>query len=183
MMLLTPASSLRRLLFCAAVALLFGTAPAPADDAVSHAPLTLCELKRLSPCELDQQFGRGTAAALPIGAVRGHILCRVEGKLPGVRTRLGGAVWKGKYFYPDGCFINQWVGFRAISSCAVIAPSLYDGRPCIVLEYAPGTPIFGNTRDELREIAPGQYLGRFYERCPCQKLQGYFVLESECCAR
>lgn len=144
-------------------------------------PLSVCDLKKMSRCELDRIFAGGKAEALPVGAVRGTILCRVAGKLPRVRVKVGGAVWKGKYFYPDGCFTNQWVGFRAISSSAVIGPSLYDGKPCIILEYKPGTPVFGNTRDEIREIGPGLYLGRFYDRCPCQELQGYFVLEACCC--
>ncbi len=181
MILAMPGPTSRRLLHCAAVALLFGIVPASADSVTPASPPTLCELKRLDACELDQLFARGSAAALPVGAVRGHILFRTEGKLPRLRTRLGGAVWKGKYFYDDGCFINQWVGFRAISSSAVIAPSWFDGQPCIVLEYPSGTPIFANTRDELREIAPGLYLGRFYHRCPCPLLQGYFVLEREGC--
>ena len=36
---------------------------------------------------------------------------------------------------------------------------------------------------DLRELAPGVFLGRFSKRCPCQELEGYFVLEfgCECC--
>jgi hypothetical protein len=48
------------------------------------------------------------------------------------------------------------------------------------MEYAPGTPILGNVRDEIREIAPGLYLGRLYERCPPRFL-GYFALEAVSC--
>jgi hypothetical protein len=128
-------------------------------------------------------FAHGKVAALPVGLGRGTILCRVEGKMPRMRTKLSGTVWKGKYFYPDGCFTNQWVGFRAISSSAAVGSSWYDGQPCIILEYPSGTPLFGNTRDELREIAPGVFLGRFHERCPCRQLQGYFVLEIEDCKK
>ena len=35
--------------------------------------------------------------------------------------------------------------------------------------------------DELREIAPNVFLGRFYERGPCPKLKGYFVLRRAGC--
>ena len=100
--------------------------------------------------------------------------------LPRLRARLNGVAWKGKVFRPDGTYINQWVGFRAIEGTVALGPSWYDGKPCVVVDHPPGTKVFGNARDELREVAPGLWLGRFYEVCPCGKLQGYFVLEMTC---
>jgi hypothetical protein len=152
------------------------------SDAVP-APPTVCDLKQMTPDELEQLFVHGQVGACPVGLGRGTTLLRTEGKLPRLRSRLSGSVWKGKFFYSDGGMTNQWVGFRAVEGNVAAGPSWLDGRPCLTIEYPPGTIIFGNTRDELREIAPGMYLGRFYERCPCQKLQGYFVLEMECCKK
>jgi hypothetical protein len=163
-----------------------GSEPAeipPRSESSYSTRLSLHELKRMSASELEQLFARGQAAILPVGTARGHVLLRTTAKFPRMRARMSGLVWKGKVFEGDGEFTNQWVGFQAIRSQARIDTSWLDGQPCIVLEYAPGTPLFGNTRDELREIAPGQYLGRFYERCPCPRLQGYFVLELETCCR
>ncbi len=135
----------------------------------------------MNPSQLEQVFACGTLANDPVGAWKGRVLVRTDGKLGRVRARLASVVWKGKCFDEDGGFINQWLGFRAVGSQATIAPSWYDGKPCLVLEYPPDAAMFSNTRDELREIAPGVYLGRFYERCPCPRLQGYFLLEKLSC--
>ena len=70
---------------------------------------------------------------------------------------------------------------RRLDSCASVAlgDSWLDGRPCQVMEYPAGTPLFGNVRDELRELSPGLWLGMYYEREPHPKLRGYFALELE----
>ena len=140
--------------------------------------LTPRDLQRLDRVQLDALFATGTASAAPVGFARGHILLRVDGRR--LRARLQGLVWKGKVFHPDGTFINQWAGFRAIASCVAFGSSWHDGQPCLVVQYPPGTPIFGNTRDELRELSPGLWLGRFYAICPCGKLEGYFTLQITC---
>jgi hypothetical protein len=142
--------------------------------------LTLQDLARLNRDQLDAVFATGTVGASPVGFARGHILLRVDGRMPAARARLQELVWKGKVFYPDGTFVNQWVGFRALASSVEIGPSWYDGRPCLILEYPAHTPIFGNARDELREVSPGLWLGRFCAICPSGKLEGYFALERTC---
>ena len=163
----------------AAVALLPVSHARADGDTSLPAVLTGRTLSRLEPCQWDELFARGTVGALPVGLGRGRVLFVSDAKLPRARASLAGVAWKGKYFDPDGGFINQWVGFRAVASRVAVGPSWLDGRPCIVLEYPPGTAVFGNARDELREVAPGVFLGRFYERCPCPKLRGYFVLEMD----
>jgi hypothetical protein len=174
----SPTHCSHRLLVFTAVGLLIGSAQVRgAENPCGHATVTVAELQRMDFCELDQLFAHGTAEAFPVGATRGTILIRTDGK----RKRFARTVWKGKYFYADGCITNQWLGFRAISTHVSSGASWYDGKPCVVIEYPPGTAVFGNARDELREIAPGLFLGRFYERCPCPKLQGYFVLELQHC--
>jgi hypothetical protein len=145
-----------------------GPCPAPRD------------LAGLDREQLDVLFATGTALEQPVGFARGHILLRVGGTLPRVRARLQGLAWKGKVFLPDGTFINQWAGFRALASRVEVGPSWYDGQTCLILEYPPDTPVFGNARDELREVSPGLWLGRFYAICPSGKLEGYFVLETTC---
>jgi hypothetical protein len=150
------------------------TVPAGADGP----SLTPRDLDRLDRVQLDAIFATGTASEAPVGFARGHILLRVDGRA--LRARLQGLAWKGKVFHFDGTFINQWAGFRALASRVEFGPSWYDGRPCLVLQYPPGTPIFGNTRDELRELCPGLWLGRYYAICPCGKLEGYFTLEITC---
>jgi hypothetical protein len=155
-----------------------------AGQVASAGEPTVKELRRLSPEQLDQLFAQGRACELPVGAYRGTVLLEVEAHLPRVRARISSALWKGKEFAPDGDFTNRWfAGIRAVPSHAALETSWYDNQPCVALEYPPGSALFANTRDELREIAPGIWLGRFYERCPCPKLQGYFILEGDCCGR
>ena len=142
--------------------------------------LTPSDLARYDRDRLDALFAAGAVGEPPIGSVRGQILLLVNGKFPRTRARLQGLAWKGKVFYPDGTFVNQWACFRAIWSRAEVGPSWHDGQPCLVLTYPPGTRVFGNTRDELREVAPGLWLGRFYSVCPCGRLEGYFTLKTTC---
>lgn len=151
-----------------------------AADACAAAPLTVKQVLRMSPCELDQLFASGVLCEHPVGPWHGKIILRVDKRHPYRTARVQGLVWKGKEFYPDGAFTNRWLGFRAISSHVHVGPSWFDGKPCLILDYPPGTPVFGNARDELRLIAPAMILGRFYERCPCPKHQGYFVLQPKC---
>lgn len=160
---------------CAAFVLLLLTPMLRADDRV----LTKCDLLGLDQCQLDALFAAGTADAIPVGFGRGTILMRTDGKK--TRVKLEGIVWKGKVISNDGTYVNQWAGFRAVRGCVTLAPSWHDGRPCVVIDHEPGTPVFGNARDELRQISPGVWLGRFYQKCPCGKLEGYFVLEFGCC--
>jgi hypothetical protein len=142
--------------------------------------VTLDQLRRMSCCELAELFGRAECGPMPHGCLRGHVLVMTNTRLPRVKARLSGAVWKGKCFADDGSFINQWVGFKALDSHAGPGTSWADGKPCIVMEYRPGTPLFANTRDELRQVGPGLYLGRLYDRCPCPKFRGFLALEVEC---
>jgi hypothetical protein len=143
-------------------------------------PPTIREFRRMSLCELDERFAAGTACELPVGATRGHVVHVADAKRPRLAAGLQSVVWKGKVFFPDGEFINRFCGFRADRSHGEIGPSWFDGKPCVVLEYPPTALVFANSRDEIREIAPGLYLARFYDRCPCSKLKGYFVLEMTC---
>ena len=134
------------------------------------------QLAGLSPDQLEAMFREGKADAIPVGACKGKILNDLKAKMPRLKIASRQAVWKGKVFYPDGTAINQWAGFKAIKGHLALSPSWLDGKPCLVLEYEQGTPVFGNTRDELREVAPGVWLGRYYAKCPCGELEGYFVL-------
>jgi hypothetical protein len=90
-------------------------------------------------------------------------------------------MWRGKYFYPDGRFTNQFIGFRAIESRAWMGTSWHDLKPAVILEYPPNAPFFGNNRDELRQIAPGVWLARIYGRCPEPRFTGWFVLTFDEC--
>ncbi len=163
----------------------FGQSPAgraesgPAAD--PSCPLTAGVLCRMGSAELEQVFAAGRVGPMPVGTACGRVLLVSSARLPRLRGQVMSSIWKGKHFFPDGSFTNLWVGgVEAVPSCVSVGPSWCDAMPCFVLEYPPGSPVFANTRDEFREIAPGLFLGRFYQRCPCPRLQGYFLLEMKC---
>jgi hypothetical protein len=171
----------RVLLFpCATAIAALLTAFACADE--PPCPLTLNQLKRLSVCELDRLFEQSSPGPIPVGKARGRVLIMTDARLPRVRACLASSLWKGKEFDEGGDFINQWPGFQALAGKAELGDSWHDGKPCLVLDYPADTPIFGNTRDEMRRVGPGLYLARLYERCPCPRFRGYFAIQLDCAA-
>jgi hypothetical protein len=164
-----------------AATLVCSTTAARADD--SPCPLTIAQLKKFSICELDRVFEQATPGEIPVGYARGRVLLMTDARLPRVRACLTSSVWKGKTFDEGGTFINQFPGFQALRGAAEPGVSWHDSKPCLVLEYPSDTPVFGNTRDELRQVGPGLYLARLYERCPCPHFRGYFVTQVECTCR
>jgi hypothetical protein len=173
--------SYRRVLVVLAVGCMmtFGLDRASAQDA----PHTLRALKKLTLCELDRLFDPAPAGQIPVGYTRGQVLVMVDAKLPKLQACFASTIWRGKTFDADGSYINQWPGFEALRGQAELGVSWHDGKPCLVLGYPDGTPLFGNLRDELREIAPGLYLARLYDRCPCPRFRGYFAIQVACTCR
>ncbi len=139
--------------------------------------LTMAQLKKLDICELDRLFAQAPPGAIPLGYARGQVLLMTDAKCPKLRARLASSAWKGKHFCEGGEFINQWPGFTALRGKIEPGVSGYDNKPCLVLDYPADTPLFGNFRDEMREIAPGLYLARLYEKCPCLRFTGYFAIQ------
>src|ERR1043166_7481753 len=147
-----------RLLFVAVMAIV------PSFAFAQSGTVTLCELKKMSECELTRLFEEAKPGEIPVGRARGQVLLMTDARCPRLRARLASTAWKGKTFECDGEFINQWPGFKALRGKAEMGESWHDGKPCLVLDYPSNTPVFGNTRDEMREIAPGLYLARLYEQ-------------------
>ena len=121
------------------------------------------DFRRASPATWEAAFSQGTPSE-PVGPVRGTVLYADDALFPRAKARLQGAVWKGKTFHGDGTFTNRWVGgVRAGTAGTGVEPSWLDGRPGLVLRYPPTAPVFGDVRDELREVAPGVWLGRSFD--------------------
>ncbi len=158
-------------IFCTLLGMMALPTPALAEESFS-----VSKLRQKTLPQLDALFLQGTIESLPCGVTRGYVVHLADVKYSRTRSALQSLFWKGKVFLDDGEFINRFCGFRADRSNYELGISWFDGKPCLVLEYPPSAMIFANSRDEIRQIGPGVYLGRFYERCPCQKLKGYFVL-------
>jgi hypothetical protein len=146
--------------------------PRPGDDLV-----------RADRATLDALYTRATVGAIPSGFLPGRAIPEPGSRNTVRRSNLIGLLWKGKVF-TEGQMINRLAGGReAVTARVSVGESWLDGKPSLILDYA-GSKRFGDVRDEMREIAPGLYLGLTYLRkCPGPKLAMYFVLDARttCC--
>jgi hypothetical protein len=144
-------------------------------------PTCLEDLEGLSGCELASLYNNAPVGTPLVGVARGKLVYLTDKRLSKVKLQAANAMWRGKKACEGGYFINRWIGNRDwIDSHYVIGPSWVDGRPAVIMEYPPGTKLFWNMHDELREIAPGLYLGPVFERFPCPKFRGFVALQMEC---
>jgi hypothetical protein len=116
---------------------------------------------------------------VPTGYARGRAVYCPDRRLAGARSALTRALWHGKVFDCAGAgLVNQWCGFRAIRAEVYYGPSWLDGRPAIIMDYSRTSKVWAEVRDEVREVAPGLYLGRMYRRKPCgPAFQMFFALQ------
>jgi hypothetical protein len=122
-------------------------------------------LLRLSGRELDSLFRSSPAGAYPDGPAEGLFL--LAPGTPGAPLLAGllGLAWRGKQFDAGtGTMVNRVlpIGIKAVKACVREEPSRLDGKPCHVLDYSRTSLIAGGVRDEIREVAPGLYLGLVY---------------------
>lgn len=115
--------------------------------------------------ELECLYRNADAGAAPEGFAEGKAIYCPGARFSGARSRLTGIVWRGKIFDgADGSLVNQWRGLRAIRARVGYGSSLLDGKPSILMDYHDTSWVWSDVRDEMREVAPGLYLGRMY-RC------------------
>jgi hypothetical protein len=161
--------------------LLVAWLPAGRTAAGEAAPqvLSLDALAHMSWPELEALYRGSPAGCIPRGFARGRALYCPEGRLSGVRSAASKALWRGKVFDDDGeSLVNQWRGVRAIRAAVCYGPSWLDGGPSIVMDYHGTSRVWSDVRDEVREVAPGIYLGRMYRRTDCgPQFQLFFALE------
>jgi hypothetical protein len=152
--------------------------------AAAAAPLCLEQLACMNWCELEQLYRQATPGTIPVGYLCGRAIYCPGAPLSPARSKVSQSVWQGKHFCPaDGTLINQWcLGMRAVRARVCYGQSWLDGQPSIVMDYRGMSHVWGNVRDEIREVAPGLYLGLMY-RCkagqPRRKL--FFVLQACSC--
>jgi hypothetical protein len=154
--------------------------PAPEVVPPPGRHLSLDCLARLSWPELECLYRQAEPGTIPEGFTPGRAIYCPDDRLSGIRSKVTGALWHGKVF--DGCdgtLVNQWLGFRAIKAQVYCGPSCLDGRPSIIMDYSAPSHVWRDVRDEVREVAPGLYLGRMYRRKACgMEFQFFFALEA-----
>ncbi len=144
--------------------------------------LSLEALTHWSWPDLEQLYRQADAGAIPVGYTPGRPIYCPDGRFAGVHSRVTHALWHGKIFDPcTGTLVNQWAGFKAIKAQVSYGPSLLDGRPSIIMDYSETSHVWADVRDEVREVAPGVYLGRMYRlKHGCYEFQYFFALEAGC---
>jgi hypothetical protein len=124
-------------------------------DALSLIPASRRELGRL--------FGSGRVGAIPDGRGRGTALLGTGGLTARLAARLCYALaWRGKVVNARQARLKNILtplGILAIEAEVYKQDSWYDGEPCIVLDYSKTSLVAHWVRDEIREIAPGVFLG------------------------
>jgi hypothetical protein len=112
---------------------------------------------------LGELFGAGTAGAIPDGRGKGTVLIGTGGRTARVAAALCYALaWRGKVVNArQGRLRNLLtpLGIQAIEAAVYKQDSWYDGETCIVLDYSKTSLLARMIRDEIREIAPGVFLG------------------------
>ena len=123
-------------------------------------PSTLIATRRP---ELARLFSSGRVGAIPDGRGRGTVLLGAGGLAAQVAAHLSYTLaWRGKAVSARTArLLNILTPLQVEAIEAVIykQDSWYDGAPCIVLDYSKTSFVARRVRDEIREIAPGVFLG------------------------
>ena len=139
---------------------------------------SLDDLVFLSATQLDQLYRQSRPGPIPQGKVVGRALYP-DSRFPRARSNAAKLAWQGKVFDPEtSTAVNRFFGVKAIKGNVYNAPSWLDGQPSMILDYQGTSRIYGNYRDEIRQIAPGLYLGLMYDRTTAPPtLKMYFAFD------
>ena len=169
-----------------AILLLAASFTAAGQPEMTGPPLTLEQLSCMSWCQLEQIYTQAVPGSIPTGYLRGQAIYCPDALFTPTRSKMTKAVWHGKHFCPEeGMLINQWcLGAQAVRARVGYGESWLDGKPSIIMDYRGVSHIWSDVRDEIREVAPGVYLGLMY-RCKAgqPRMKMFFALESTCCGQ
>ena len=116
--------------------------------------------------KLDQIFRESPAGEIPRGESDGVAIVAPGTKVSNDIARFVNLLtWKGKVFDPvKGELRNKILplGHKAIVAKVYKDKSWFDQKECIVLDYSKTSLVAKWIRDEIREVAPGIYLGLVY---------------------
>lgn len=124
-------------------------------------------LLSMSGRELDRLFRCSPAGAPPRGTADGVFLLMPGTPAARPLARLLRLAWRGKAFDDRRAAMANLVlpiGLRAVRARVRPGVSRLDGGACHVLDYSRTSLVARHVRDEIREIAPGIYLGLVHWR-------------------
>lgn len=116
--------------------------------------------------QLDEIFRNSPAGEIPRGKTDGTAIVASGTKMSDEIARfVNHFTWKGKVFRPEkGDLINRIgpIEHELIVAKVYKGNSWFDDKECIVIDYSDTSLIARWVRDEIREVAPGIYLGLVY---------------------
>ncbi|MBI3566209.1 MAG: hypothetical protein HY079_13520 [Elusimicrobia bacterium] len=115
--------------------------------------------------DLEALYRAAEAGALPDGESMGSAT-GFPGTLVGrIQEDLFGIFWQGKVFdRAQGRLINKILGGKHVQAKVFYGPSWLDGKESVIIDYQDTSALARGIRDEIREVAPGLYLGFAYQR-------------------
>ena len=124
------------------------------------------QLLTMSQAELDALFSAHDAGPIPGGEAVGTAII-APGTIfsPQIAAAINIFAWKGKIFDAKAGFLRNEIlpfGLKAIVARVYKAPSLLDGKECIVLDYSETSLLAAHVRDEIRLVDTNFYLGKVY---------------------
>jgi hypothetical protein len=137
-----------------------------AGAAAGGAPVTstqqLLDMRRKA---LEDLYRSLPAGPIPDGKSDGRA-SREPGTVFGkISEAVLGAFWQGKVFdRAHGQLINRLTTGEMVKAKVFYGESWLDGKPSIIIDYKDTSNIAGFIRDEIREAAPGIYIGFAYMR-------------------
>jgi hypothetical protein len=118
---------------------------------------------KLSHTQLDDLFSNAASGPIPDGQATGTaIVAPGTAFTPELAEAVSLFVWQGKTFDGSHGVLRNRIsalGVNAIVAEVYKGTSLLDKKECIVLDYSKTSVVAQRIRDEIRQIAPGTYLG------------------------
>src|SRR5262245_37956168 len=124
------------------------------------------QLLQISQEQLDELFKQSPPGNIPTGEGTGTAVIFPGSwwaKFFASLTRW--FLWQGKIFDPQSGSLRNRItvfGLPAIKAKVYQAPSWLDEKEAIILDYSKTSWLAHWIRDEIREVAPGLYLGKVW---------------------
>lgn len=128
--------------------------------------IQMMDLMKMSQAELDELYKNSPIGSIPDGDGKGTALVAAGsglGKILSSIIKL--LIWQGKVFYREQDFLlNKITPFKlkAIKAQVYRGDSWLCGGESTILDYSKTSFVAQKIRDEIREVAPGIYLGNAY---------------------
>lgn len=133
---------------------------------MTDASTSLRGLLRTPGTKLEDLFRRSPAGRIPAGDSEGALLIAPGSPVAPAAAKLARLlVWKGKTFDPGTGTLRNKVGplgTPAVTAAVYYGPSRLDANQAIILDYSRTSRLARWVRDEIREVAPGVFLGFAY---------------------